>query len=238
MPRILTIDEVKPLIGNLATNNYYELQFGGLSLSLSSYLLRRGVDRTFTGGDFGLMAYDAQLPGTSLADIQSNNFQGVTENFAYQKAYQDLTISFYCDSEYRGLKFMEHWMEYVVSGNGTSAFNNYASSGYSYRLRYPEEYKSNQTTLVKFDRNVQKYYEYSFIGLFPKSISPTPVSYGAKGGQLGNILKINCTFKYDRFIAGSIYSIDEYRGISNNLISNISNTFTDVVDIARTLVNQ
>ena len=240
MPRILTIDEVKPLIGNLSKDNYYELRFGGLSPQLSTYVNRRGVESTFFQRDWGLCAYDAQLPGTSLADTQSQNFMGVTENFAYQKSYSDLTISFYCDSEYRGLKFLEHWMEFVVSGNGTGANPNYSAPGYMYRLRYPDEYKSQSTIMYKFEPKLERVFQYSFLGLFPKAINPIALSYGPKSGSLGNIMKINCTFKYDRFIAGSIDSFERASLRSNNLLStirDITNVGQDAVNLVNRFVN-
>jgi len=233
VPRILTIDEVKPLIGNLSRDNYYEMQFGGLSPSLTTYVNQRGVENTFFQRDWGLCAYDAQLPGTSLADTQSQNFMGVTENFVYQKAFSDLTISFYCDSEYRGLKFLEHWMEYAVSGNGTGINPLYANSNYNYRIRYPDQYKSGSTKIFKFENKLQRVFEYSFLGLFPKAINPIALSYGPKGGNLGNIMKINCTFKYDRFIAGSIDSYARASLTSNNLFS----TIRDLTEQGQNAVN-
>lgn len=224
MPRILTLEDVKPIIGNLSRDNYYEMRFGGLSAPLLEYVGARGVDQQFIAGEFGLMAYDAQLPGTSLADIQSNNYLGVTENFVHRKQFSDLSISFYCDDEYKGLKFLEHWMEFVVSGNGTGrVVDGYADPNYSYRLRFPNEYKSNSTTILKFEKNVQRVLQYSFLGLFPKSIDAVPLSYGAKGGSLAGITKISANFKYDRFIAGSIYSYDSVRGLGNNLDSTLRN---------------
>lgn len=240
MSRILTLEDVKPIIGNLSRDNYYEVRFGGLSSPLLQYVGARGVDQQFIAGSFGLMAYEAQLPGSSLADIQSNNFLGVTENFAHRKQFSDLSLSFYCDSEYKGLKFLEHWMEFAVSGNGTGRVtNNYADSNYSYRLRYPNEYKSGATTILKFESSVRQVLSYSFIGLFPKSISSVPLSYGPKGGPLGGITKINCNFKYDRFIAGSIQSYDSLRGLGNNLDATIRNlTDAGLTALVNTITNR
>ena len=224
VPRILTLEDVKPIIGNLSRDNYYELRFGGLSPDLLAYVGARGVDQQFIAGSFGLMAYEAQIPGTSLADLQSNNYLGVTENFAHRKIFSDFSVSFYCDDEYKGLKFLEHWMEYTVSGNGTGRVtDNYADPNYSYRLRYPTEYKSGSTTILKFERNVERVLSYSFLGLFPKALNAVPLSYGTKGGGLNGITKINCTFKYDRFIAGSVYSYDSVRGLGNNLDATVRN---------------
>ena len=132
--RNIKLEEIKPLIGNLSRPNYYQVVFGGLSPGLSGHLNRRGVDGSFIGSDMGLLCYQATLPGSSLATVETNNYHGVTENFAHQKIYTNLDLSFFCDDEYKAKKFLEHWMEYVVSGNGTDNFD-YSQRNYNYRMR-------------------------------------------------------------------------------------------------------
>ena len=78
-------------------------------------------------------------------------------------------------------------------------------------MQYPEYYKCDRTSIVKFDRDYNKEIEYSFIGLFPSSISSIPVSYNSS-----EILKMAATFEYDRYIAGKSLSLDIFRGGSNN----------------------
>lgn len=206
-----------PLLGNLSRKNYYQVQFGGIRPGVRSYMNARGVDSTFIDNDLGLMCYSAQLPGASLATFESSNFYGINEKFAHRRIYNTLSFSFYCDDEYRGLKFLEHWMEYSISGNNFGI----AQKNYTVRMRYPDDpstgYKSEATKIYKFERNVDKFMEYSFIGLFPTTLNATPVQY-ENGGSL---LDINCSFTYDRHIAGSISSIDSLRGTANNLVSNI-----------------
>lgn len=214
--RKLNVADVKPLLGQLSRPNYYEVQFGGLGADLTGFLASRGVSPRFTSGDFGLLCYEAVLPGSSLGDVQSNNFHGVTENFAYQKIYSSLSLSFYCDNEYRGLKFLEHWMEYVVSGNRTN-ITSYAAGDYNYRLRYPDEYKSNATKIFKFENDYDRVMEYSMLGLFPKDLSSTQLRYGPNS----ELTRISCSFTYDRYIAGSINSYAGILGQDNNLVSTL-----------------
>ena len=44
------------------------------------------------------------------------------------------------------------------------------NDSYHFRMRYPEEYKSNDTRVVKFERNHFQFLEYRFVGLFPLSL--------------------------------------------------------------------
>ena len=230
MPRVLSLEDIKPLLGNLSRSNYYQVQFGGLSPALLSTLSARGVDPFFVSNDSGLLCYEAQLPGSSLARTESTNFAGVTESFAHRKIFTPLNLSFYCDDRYRSLKFLEHWMEYVVSGN---TLFNYADSNYTYRMQYPNDpatgYKCNGTKIYKFEANVERLIEYSFLGLYPINLSSTQVRYGAES----ELTRVNCQFGYTRYIPGSILSIDRARGFSNNLqsgLTNITGNINNVLD--------
>lgn len=216
VPQNLTLADVKPLIGNLSRANYYEVQFGGLSPGLLGYLGARGVDSQFIGGDAGLMCYNGSIPGASLAKVESNNFSGVVENFAHTRIFTPINLEFYVDNEYKMMKFLEHWQEYVTSGNGNGL--SYASPYYNYRAKYPNDpldgYKSNSTRIMKFENSFERVLEYSFIGLFPVDIASTPVRYGPNS----ELTRVSCSFAYDRYIAGSIYSFDYLQGNSNNLL--------------------
>lgn len=232
VPKRINLSDIKPLIGNISRANYYQVQFGGLSGDLYGYLGARGVSQQFVAEDMGLMCYSASLPGSSLADVQSQNFHGITENFVHSRVYTPLTLSFYCDNEYRGLKFLEHWMEYVVSGNGTFS-PIYASPSYNYRMKYPSQYKSQSTKIFKFESDLERVMEYSFIGLFPSNLSSTQVQYGPNS----EITRITCSFKYDRYIAGSTYSYDYILGTSNNLISTIRDITGSAADLINRIIN-
>jgi hypothetical protein len=47
--------------------------------------------------------------------------------------------------------------------------------------------------------------------MFPINLSSTPISYGTS-----DILKVNVSFEYERYIAGKSTSISEKSGASNN----------------------
>ena len=88
-------------------------------------------------------------------------------------------------------------MEYI-----TGAISNPADDAYFYQLHYPSEYKSNDTRIVKFERNYKQFLEYRFIGLFPLALNSTRVSYN--GSQ---VLKASASFSFDRYICGESSSL-------------------------------
>jgi hypothetical protein len=214
------ISDFKPLFTNLAQTSHYEVRFGGvgpLGGPLMAYLSRKGISQRFIAEDAGLLCYSASLPTTSLATASiSGNFMGITEKFAHTRIYDTISLDFYVDKNYNALKFMESWMEFIASGSNNPIESNLAPIGqnrkdYISRMQYPEYYKSDRTTITKFDRDYNKEVEYTFIGLFPSQIASLPVTYAAS-----DTLKMSVIFQYDRYIAGKSLSLDEIVGSNNN----------------------
>jgi len=216
-PRPRKISEFKPLFSRLAQTSHYQVIFGGLSGPLRSYLLQRGVDSRFIGESVGLLCNSASLPGSSFAtsDIVGN-YTGVAEKMAHTRTFVQLDLEFYVDHSYKTLKFLEHWMEFIGSGSGEQPYK----EGYHFRMRYPEQYKCNATRIIKFDRDYNKFIEYTFYGLFPLTLNSTAVSYESSG-----ILKASASFNYERYVCGRTYSIDIARTEDNNKIPELGTNF-------------
>ena len=215
------ISDIRPLFTNLAQTSHYEVKFGGLPPELVSYLGRRGVDRRFIAEDAGLLCHNASLPTTQLANAEiAGNYIGITENFANRRIYQDISLEFYVDRNYKTLKFLEHWMEFTSSGSSypidgnNLPINTNVDEGYFIRMQYPEYYKSNRTRIIKFDRDYQREIEYTFIGLYPYNIASVPVSYAQS-----DVMKMQATFKIDRYVIGKSYSLDIRENRDNDRIS-------------------
>ena len=207
-PRPRRISDFKPTLTNLAQTSHYQVIFGGLPLPLRQHLNVRGVGYRFIGETVGLLCDSASLPGSSFATADIvGNYMGVTEKMAYTRAYTEIQLEFYVDSEYRTIKFLEHWMEFIASGSGQRQ----SSEGYFFRMAYPEDYKTNQTKIIKFDRDYANNIEYTFYGMFPQALNATPVKYGTS-----EILKATATFNVDRYVAGKHDSYSIFRGNSDN----------------------
>ena len=211
------ISDFKPLITNLAQTSHYQVIFGGLSIGLRGYLGSRGVDARFIGESVGLLCSSTSLPGSTFATADiTGNYMGVAEKMVHTRIFNQIDFEFYVDREYKTLKFLEHWMEFISGASAASPIRD----GYYFRMNYPENYKTNSTRLIKFDRDYNRSFEYTFYGLFPLALSSTPVSYGGS-----DILKASATFNFDRYVAGSTLTYDVYRNIDNNKIGNLATNF-------------
>ena len=218
MATLRRISDFKPVLTNLAQTSHFQVIFNGMSGELRNYLLSRGVDSRFIGETAGLLCYSASLPGSSYADNQVvGNFTGVVENFAHTRQFTPIDLEFYVDRDYKTVKFLEHWMEFIGSGS----YANQNNSGYFFRMQYPNTYKSNQTKILKFDRDYSAEIEYNFFGLYPYSMSNIAVSY-----ENSSILKASATFKYERYVSGKVSSLSLYQGANNNL-ELLRSTFID-----------
>ena len=219
-PRPKTISRILPKFQNVAQTSHYLVKFGlpphynNDGYSLADHLRNKGVDFRFDGEDIGLLCSTAVLPGSAMATSDVvGNYQGVVERFAHTRNFTQISLEFYVDNEYKSLKFLEHWMEYI---SGANPGDPKQPTSYHFKMRYPSLYKSNETRIVKFEKNYRQFLEYKFIGLFPLSLNSTRVAY-----QNSQVLKATCNFSYDRYMCGETTSVSEELGtdLNNNPIN-------------------
>ena len=201
----------------MAQTSHYQVFFDGLSSDLFTFLGQKNVVRRFITENSGLLCSAASIPGSALATSDIfGNFTGVQEKFAHTRIFSEMSLEFYVDKDYKMIKFFEHWMDYISSGSEKRRITSFskASPGYFYRMRYPKGnsgYKCDKTKIVKFNVDYKKEIEYTFIGMFPINLASTPVQYGNS-----DVLKVNCTFNYERYIAGESTNLSIRRGMSEN----------------------
>ena len=194
---------------NVAQSSHFLVKFALPVSGVRSYLRRKGINDRFIAEDAGLLVSDAVLPGSAMASVNvAGDFQGVIERFAHTRNFTQINFEFYVDNDYTSLKFIEHWMEYITGVNPDPSKDNY-----HFKLHYPSEYKSNETRIVKFERDYNRFLEYKFVGLFPISLNSTRVSY-----QGSTVLKASAAFSFDRYICGE----------STSLIRDLLNAFNNV----------
>ena len=126
------------------------------------------------------------------------------------------------------MKLLDHWMEFI-----TGAISDPADDTYFYQLHYPSEYKSNDTRIVKFERNYKQFLEYRFIGLFPLALNSTRVSY--QGSQ---VLKASCSFSFDRYVCGESTSLARDLKRAYNEIFNRGNVARDGTSVLANTLNR
>ena len=228
-PRPRKISDYLPRMQNVAQSSHFLVKFALPVSGVRSYLRRKGINDRFIAEDAGLLVSDAVLPGSAMAAVNvAGDFQGVIERFAHTRNFTQINLEFYVDNEYKSMKFLEHWMEYI-----TGAIRNPADDAYFYQLHYPSEYKSNDTRIVKFERNYKQFLEYRFIGLFPLALNSTRVSYN--GSQ---VLKASASFSFDRYICGESTSLARDLGRAFNEVFGRGNSTRDGSSVELNTLNQ
>ena len=208
MVRPRRISDFKPTFSKLAQTSHYQVIFSGLPTPLRQHLNVRGVGYRFITETSGLLCSSAVLPGSRLATADIvGNYMGVSEKMAHTRLFTQIQLEFYVDDEYKTLKFLDHWMEFIANGSGQKQ----SADGYYYRMEYPDSYKSNKTRIIKLDRDYKNEIEYTFYGMFPIDLSSTTVKY-----DTSEVLKATATFSFDRYIAGKFDSYSVHRGTDNN----------------------
>ena len=231
-PRPRPISDFLPRFQNVAQTSQFvvkfALPFSRNSGGLRSFLRRKGVNDRFVVEDAGLLCSDAVLPGSAMASIDTRgDYQGVIERMAHTRNFTQIQLEFYVDNEYKSMKFLEHWMEYI-----TGSIRNPADDAYFYQLHYPVEYKSNDTRIVKFERDYNRFLEYRFIGLFPLALNSTRVSYNNS-----QVLKASASFSFDRYICGESTSLARDLKRAFNEIFNRGNVERDGSSINTNALN-
>lgn len=206
-PQIKSVDQLKASILRPATTSNYICRFspprnGGKEL----INLYKGANQEL----LEISCSEASLPGASLATLDiDNSFHGVSEKMAYRKIYDDRAdFTFIVDRDYSVIKYFEKWISFIVGESNTdvnvpAVIPAIEHDNYSYRVKYPEDYRTDQLYITKFEKdhfassNVQNTTTlvYKFIGAYPISIVSMPISY-----DQSQLLKCTVSFTYLRYV--------------------------------------
>ena len=149
-PRPRRISDIMPKIQNVSLSSNFLVKFVLPRGECRSFLRRKGINDRFISDNVGLLCSDAVLPGSAMAALNTaGDSQGLIEKFAHTRNFTQVNFDFMVDNEYKSLKFLEHWMEFISS----VAIADPSSDTYHFKMKYPQEYKSNDTRVVKFERN-------------------------------------------------------------------------------------
>lgn len=159
---------------------------------------------------YSILCSEASLPGSSLATHEINNdFTGVTERHAYRRIYDDRAdFTFYVDHDHNIIKFFENWISFIVNeqftDNDGTPNNALELDNFSYRVNYPNLYRT-EIYINKFERDYDgRYTRYRFLQAYPISISSMPVSYDSS-----SLLKCTVSFTYTRYVISGEFNVKE-----------------------------
>ncbi len=198
-PKKYPINDIRSRFQTVAIDNKYQV-FMEPNLNVYNAAADIGIPRRFVDEDLGLYASEAVLPGSSFADIEvSGDRQGITERMPFKRIYDDVTITFMVDRNYKVLRYFEAWMQLInpLHGQVDGKADNQVMT-----LNYPKDYKCTMS-VVKFNKDYfmrgGAYVYYCFIRSWPLSISSVPINYDS-----GSILKLNVTFRYERYVMENV----------------------------------
>ncbi len=198
-PKYYPINTIRSRFQTVALDNKYQV-FMEPNLNVYNAAARVGISRRFIDEDLGLYVTDAVLPGSSFADVEvSGDRQGITERMPFKRIYDDATLTFMVDKDYKVVKYFEAWTQLInpLHGDTDGKADNQVMT-----LNYPKDYKCTMS-VVKFNKDFFHrgggYVYYCFVRSWPLSISSVPVNY-----DLGSILKLNVTFRYERYVMENV----------------------------------
>ena len=173
---------------------------------------------------------EASLPGSQFAtSVNDNDHTGVTERRAYRRIFDErINLTFYVDAEdYLPIKYFEVWMN-MISGEDLASAD-IKSNSYNYRFRYPDDYVSDNLTVLKFEKDIitqkrrsnplediiniiagtdfgttqnittGRSIQYQFFRAFPIAVNSMPVSYEAS-----QLLKCTVSMAYTRYSLNNV----------------------------------
>ena len=198
-PKKYQINDIRSRFQTVALDNKYQV-FMEPNLNVYNAAADVGISRRFVDEDLGLYVSDAVLPGSSFADVEvSGDRQGITERMPFKRIYDDVTLTFMVDRRYKVLKYFEAWMQLInpLHGQVGGKANNQITT-----LNYPKDYKCTMS-VVKFNKDYFRigigFAYYCFVRSWPLSMSSIPVSYDS-----GSVLKLNVTFRYERYVMENV----------------------------------
>ena len=198
-PNYYPINNIRSRFQTVALDNKYQV-FMEPNINVYNAAARVGISRRFIDEDLGLYVTDAVLPGSSFADVEvSGDRQGITERMPFKRIYDDVTLTFMVDKDYKVMKYFEAWIQLINPLHGDTGGK---ADNQVMTLNYPKDYKCTMS-IVKFNKDYFQssggFLYYCYVRSWPLSISSVPVNYDS-----GSILKLNVTFRYERYVMENV----------------------------------
>ena len=236
-PKPFKTSEIKSRILNVAKPTIYMVRLQPPT-AVTSFIQQRGINYLDIGEDIELRCFRTSTPATSfLTHAVSADYHGVVEEIPYRRGYEnEISMSFYVDTNYDTIEFFEGWVDYMSGLGVTAPRDSYYSSQAFFRMSYYDSYRV-PIFLTKFEKDVsyeknildtadRKSLEYTFIDAYPKAINSMELSYDST-----EALTLDVTFGYSRYVrrrlsvttpSGSLSSTEQQKLNINQRSTNTS----------------
>lgn len=113
-----------------------------------------------------------QTPQTTIFTRDDYLVDGKRRKYAFDQEYQNLTLTFYLDQEYKIKQFFDEWKNRIVPQRRN--------------FEYPDSYTADKLNLSILNQDNRITYVYEYSRIFPKSINAVDLSY-ANGNQIATL---------------------------------------------------
>lgn len=113
-----------------------------------------------------------QTPQTTIFTRDEYIEDGTRRKYAFDQDYQNLTLTFYLDQEYKIKQFFDEWKNRIVPNRRN--------------FEYPNSYTADKLNLSILNQDDRVTYVYEYSRIFPKSINAVDLSY-ANGNQVATL---------------------------------------------------
>lgn len=176
-------------------NRNYESVFKEIS-NINDYLNDAKLDKS----KLSALCEEISLPGVNSATGTAEGiFTGVNFKYAHTKTYNDLSISFIVDRDFRTMKFFQYWYDWIFEGEFKEGRS--IDSKQTYKLNYYDSYcldmiiVKGETKAVNSQGNGLIPVSYKLINAYPVNISSVPLNTGAS-----SVTRFSVTLAYERWV--------------------------------------
>lgn len=133
-----------------------------------------------------MWCHTAMTPQTTILTRDDHTEAGTRRKYAYDQDYQNLTLSFYIDQDFKVKEFFDKWKSIIVPQKRN--------------FGYPDDYTAETLNLYITNQANKSTYKYEYSRIFPKSIGSIDLSY-ANGAALSTF---TVDFVFEEFTATSL----------------------------------
>lgn len=137
-----------------------------------------------------MWCHTAMTPQTTILTKDDHTEAGTRRKYAYDQDYQNLTLSFYIDQDFKVKEFFDQWKSIIVPQKRN--------------FGYPNDYTADTLNLYIINQEDKATYKYEYSRIFPKSIGSVDLSY-ASGNTLSTFA---VDFVFEEFTATSLSGIE------------------------------
>ena len=157
-----------------------------------------------------LFCDQVQIPGQNYSTVQNRTF-GEFREVPYERIYDNITLSFYVDTDMNVKKIFDKWMD-KISDPTTRTYG------------YYKDYTVDMTIEVQ-DLTDQTRYRVNLFECYPKTVSTIQLDYNSK-----DVMKLQVAMQYKYWTSDATAVLQNNQIINANILDSYTNQFNRFQD--------